>query len=88
MPKTRMTDLQTQDAILRQAIKGSAGYFQLGPTDQAEIAGVTRATWYRRLNDPSNFSLEELRRMIRRYRWDSRTVCAFLGVREGNQWDI
>ena len=88
MPKLRMTDQQVQDACLRQAIKGSAGYFQLGPTDQAEIAGVKRATWYRRLDTPSSFSLRELRRMVRRYHWDSKTVCSFLGVQEGKSWDI
>ena len=70
MPKLRMTDTEVQDAFLRQAIKGSAGYFGLGPTDQAEIAGVTRATWYRRLTYPANFSVKELRRMVKRYHWD------------------
>lgn len=89
MPKLRMSPTEVQDAFLRQAIKGSAGYFRLSVNEQAEIAGCKRATWYRRLNDPSEFSLDELRRMVRRYRWDSRTVCAFLGVREdGSQWDI
>lgn len=88
MPKTRLTDAQTQDALLRQAIKGSAAFYQLSPTEQAEIAGVTRATWYRRLNEPSSFSLKELRRMTRRYRWSEKTVAAILGVREGSSWDI
>lgn len=88
MPKMRLTDNQIQDALIRQAIKGSAGYFQLSPNDQAEIAGVTRATWYRRLNSPSTFSVRELRRMIHRYKWDVKTVAAFLGAKEGGQWDI
>lgn len=88
MPKLRMTDTEVQDALLRQAIKGSAGYFQLVPDEQAAIAGVTRATWYRRLNTPSSFSLKELRRMAKRYHWDARTVCAFMGIREGGSWDI
>lgn len=88
MPKLRMTDTEVQDAFLRQAIKGSAGYFQLSVNDQAKIAGCKRATWYRRLNNPSDFSLYELRRMVKRYKWDSKTVCAFLGVREGGSWDI
>lgn len=88
MPKLRMTDKQVQDAFLRQAIKGSAGYFQLSPNEQAEIAGVTRATWYRRLDDPSMFNVRELRRMVKRYHWDSKTICAFLGAREAAQWDI
>ena len=88
MPKMRMTDTQIQDALLRQAIKGSAGYFQLRPNDQAEIAGVTRATWYRRLDRPSSFSLMELRRMVRRYHWSKETVAAILGAKEGDSWDI
>lgn len=87
MPNIKITDTQVQDAFLRQAIKGSAGYFGLRAPEQAEIAGITRATWYRRLNDPSDFTVKELRRMIRRYNWDNRTVCSFLGVREGYLWD-
>lgn len=88
MPKLRMTDTEVQDAFLRQAIKGSAGYFSLCPDEQAQIAGLTRATWYRRLTQPSTFSLKELRRMAKRYHWDLKTVGAFLGVREGALWDI
>ena len=87
MPNMRITDTEVQDAFLRQAIKGSAGYFSLRAPEQAEIAGITRATWYRRLNKPSDFTVAELRRMIRRYHWDNKTVCAFLGVREGYLWD-
>lgn len=88
MPKLRLTEAQLLDAQLRKAISGSAGYFQLSANEQATIAGVKRATWYRRLNCPSDFSVRELRKMIRRYHWDSKTVCAFLGVREGSSWDI
>lgn len=87
MPNLRMTDTQVQDAFLRQAIKGSAGYYDLRPMEQAEIAGVTRATWYRRLDSPAHFTVKELRRMIKRYKWDSKTVALFLGIREGSAWD-
>ena len=88
MPKLRMTDTEVQDAFLRQAIKGSAGYYQLSVNEQAAIAGCTRATWYRRLNAPDDFTLYELRKMVRRYHWSEKTVAAFLGVREGDQWDV
>ena len=88
MPKLRMTDTEVQDALLRQAIKGSAAYFKLSANEQALIAGCTRATWYRRLNDPGNFSLYELRKMVRRYKWDSKTVSAILGVKEAVKWDV
>lgn len=88
MPKLRMTDTQVQDALLRQAIKGSAGYFMLSANEQAAIAGCTRATWYRRLNQPEAFTLGELRAMVRRYKWSPQTCAAFLGAREGGSWDI
>ena len=88
MPKLRMTDSQVQDALLRQAIKGSAGYFMLSVNEQAEIAGCTRATWYRRLNRPETFTVDELRSMIRKYKWSAHTVGAFLGAKEGSSWDI
>ena len=85
MPKLRLRNDQIQDACLRKAIDGSAGYFRLSANEQAEIAGVKRATWYRRLQTPEDFSLKEIRRMIASYNWDSKTVCAFLGVKEGLQ---
>ena len=82
MPKLRLRLDQVQDASIRQAISGSAGYFGLSVNEQAEIAGVKRATWYRRLQTPGDFSLTELRRMVYNYGWDAKTVCAFLGVKE------
>lgn len=88
MPKLRMTDTQVQDALLRQAIKGSAGYFMLSVNEQAEIAGCTRATWYRRLSRPETFTVDELRSMVRKYKWSAQTVGAFLGAKEGGSWDI
>lgn len=88
MPKLRMTDTQVQDALLRQAIKGSAGYFMLSVNEQAEIAGCTRATWYRCLSRPETFTVDELRSMVRKYKWSAQTVGAFLGAKEGSSWDI
>lgn len=82
MPKLRQTDTQIQNACLRKAISGSAGYFQLTVNELADVAGVKRATWYRRLREPGDFTLYELRRMIKRYSWDAKTVCEFLGVKE------
>ena len=87
MPKLRMTDTEVQDAFLRQAIKGSAGYFGLMAEEQASIAGVKRATWYRRLKNPSAFTVKELRRMIFKYHWNSKMVCGFLGVKDDFRWD-
>lgn len=81
MPKLRTTEREIQDSYLRKAIKGSAGFYQLDINEQARIAGVKRATWYRRLKSPSDFSVRELRKMIARYDWDAETVCLFLGVK-------
>ena len=87
MPKLRMTGTEVQDALLRRAVKGSAGYFGLSGTDQAQIAGCTRAMWYRRLRCPGDFTLAELRRMVRRYKWSALAVAGFLGARDGS-WEI
>lgn len=81
MPKLRMSEEQSMNALLRQAISGSAGYFQLTPNELAAVAGVKRATWYRRLKSPGDFSVKELRRMIRRYGWTAETVGKFLGAK-------
>lgn len=82
MPKLRLKLDEIQDACVRKAITGSAGYFKLTVNDQAEIAGVRRATWYRRLKQPEEFSLKELRRMTVRYGWDIYTIGSFFGVKE------
>lgn len=82
MTNLRLRLDQIQDANLKKAISGSAGYFGLSVNDQASIAGVKRATWYRRLNSPGDFSLRELRRMVKSYNWSSDIVCSFLGVKE------
>ena len=76
-----MSNLREMDANFRKALDGSAGYFQLSPMDQANIAGVKRATWYRRLKQPENFTLREFRRMVKHYSWDSATVAAIVGVK-------
>ena len=82
MPKLRMSDEQIQDAFLRQAIKGSAGFFQLSSEELARAAGCARATWYRRINQPETFTLAELRRMVKRFHWTAMQVGSFVGVKE------
>lgn len=82
MPKLRMTFQQIQDSCIRRAISGSAGYFRLSVDEQAEIAGIKRATWYRRLKTPEDFSIKELRKMINRYGWDDSTICSFFRIQE------
>ena len=82
MPKMRQTATQIQDGHIRKVISGSAAFYELSVNQLAEVAGVKRATWYRRLNDPGTFTLKELRKMVLRYRWDAKTVCDFLGVKE------
>lgn len=82
MPKLKRTATEIQDANIRKAIQGAAAYYGLCINEQAETAGVKRATWYRRLNDPGTFTLKELRKMALRYHWDAKTVCDFLGVKE------
>ena len=84
MPKLRLKNSEIQDACLRKAISGSAGYFRLTVDEQAEIAGVKRATWYRRIKKPEEFSLKELRRMASRYGWDISTIGSFFVVKEGS----
>lgn len=87
MPRLKQSDIFLQDAYLRSAIKGASGYFGLTAADQALIAGVKRATWYRRLQDPSSFTVGELRRMIFRYHWGSKIICNILGAKESSPWD-
>lgn len=88
MPRLKQNDILLQDSFLIATIKWSAGYFGLIPDEQASIAGVKRATWYRRLKTPSDFTVGEIRRMVSYYGWTVNKVGKFLGAKESSPWDI
>lgn len=73
--------LKKEDQYLKRTLKGAAIYFCHTPDDQARIAKVSHATWYRRLQNPSTFTLAELRRLIAFYKIDISEICDFLGIR-------
>lgn len=80
MPKLKMSAREHANAKLMQAIKGSSAYYDISPEDQAQIAGVSRATWYRRLQNPGDVTLDEFRRLCRRFHWDEKTVLEIIRV--------
>lgn len=73
------------DAHLLKAIYGSAVFYDVCPEEQANIAGMAIATWYRRLKQPETFTVKEFRRMARRYEWDCKTICQILDIREAEK---
>lgn len=81
MPKLRPSDSHFMDLYLKKAIAASAAFYHVTPDIMAQAAGIARATWYRRLLNPETFTVRELRRLIRAYRWDAGTVCDSLGIR-------
>lgn len=80
MPKLRQTATEIANAKIMEAIKGSAAFYCIPPEEQAGIAGVSRATWYRRLQYPGDFTVSEMRRMAKRYRWEDRAILAMMKV--------
>ena len=73
--------MRQEDLYLLKTLKGAAAYFSHTPNDQARIAKVARATWYRRLREPDTFTLAEIRRLIKHYKISPDEVLDFLGVR-------
>ena len=47
-------------------------------SERAKIIGMSRANWYRRLIEPSKFTLGELRKMAKAYSWDEKTIYRFI----------
>ena len=80
MPKLKKTPQEEADLRLREAIAGSSTYLGLSIQAQAEVAGVGRSTWYRRLDHPGDFTLSEFRRMCRKYRWTEEQVLRIVRV--------
>jgi len=73
--------MQKVDLYLRKTLKGAAEYYQHTPDEQARIARVSHATWYRRMKDPGSFTLREIRRLIAHYKIGIDEVCDFLDIR-------
>ena len=73
--------MRQEDLYLLKTLKGAAVYYSHTPEDQAKIAKVSRATWYRRMKEPGSFEVSELRRLIKHYKIGPDEVLDFLGVR-------
>ena len=73
MPQKRQVH-SVQDRKLLEAIAGSSAFFNLTPEQQAGIAHLSRASWYRRLKSPGYFTLDEFRWMVTRYNWSNDVV--------------
>lgn len=79
MPKLKKSPDELANTYLLTAIGSSAIFYAHKPEKQAAIAGVSRASWYRRLKEPETFTLRELRRLARKYRWDDQTLRDIFG---------
>lgn len=77
--------MRKEDLYLLKTIKGAAVYYSHSPTEQARIVRMSRATWYRKLQDPGSFTLAELRRLISHYNIGIDEICDFLGVRRSQK---
>lgn len=74
MPQIKLSEKQLKDRKLLEAIAGSSVFFTLSPEEQARTAGLSRSSWYRRLKDPGIFTLDEFRRMVKKYHWDDSVI--------------
>ena len=81
-------DEKMMDACLRKIIKDSAGYFGYDVEELSDLIDVKRATWYRRLRKPSDFTIGEIRKMTAKFHWTEKSVALFLGAEESKPWDI
>jgi len=70
-----------QDLYVRKAIRGSAEFYQMSIEEQWRRLGMARATWYRRMKNPGDFTVDNLRQMIKMFHWDAETVGKMLGLK-------
>ena len=73
--------MKQDDLYLLKTLKGAAVYYSHTPDEQAKIAKVSRATWFRRVRDPGSFTLAEIRRLIKHYKIGPEETLDFLGYR-------
>lgn len=76
--------MKKEDLYLLKTVKGAAAYFSHTPIDQARIAKVSHATWYRRMKDPGSFTVSELRRLVIHYKISAHELCDIFSVKEGS----
>lgn len=70
MPKLKQSRTDIVESVIRKAIAGSAAYYGFNSDELARRIGISRATWYRRMQCPSTFTISELFKMVRVLRWD------------------
>lgn len=79
MPKLKKSPTELANTYLLTAIGSSAIFYADSPLQQARIVGLSRASWYRRLKAPGTFTVDELRKLARHYRWDNETLLKIVG---------
>ena len=67
------------DQNVRRAIDMAIAFYQLTSKDKPKICGLSRSTFYRRMEHPENFTLKELRKMAESFGWDLPTIGQFFG---------
>lgn len=85
MPKLRKSVEDRANDSLRRGIvstlvteRGTTSYIELCP-----VIGVARNTVYRRMENPDDFTLGELRRMFNTLHWSNSQILAIFGRTEG-----
>jgi uncharacterized protein YfkK (UPF0435 family) len=58
--KAQQVQLITLDSLIKEALHGET---KLSITQFRELCNIPKVTWYRRMQEPQNFSVEEIKAM-------------------------
>ena len=80
MPKVALTAEQKQDKAFLAALRGGQAIRGERDNDTVNFVRVSRSTYYKRVKHPSQFTMEDVRRLAKRYYINDRQLCEAFGV--------
>lgn len=80
MPRLRQTAEEEMDEITRKYIRSRISFYGMKTPEVARMLGVSKSTVDNRKKDPSKMTIEEFRKMIKKWNFTAKEVCQMLGV--------
>lgn len=79
MPKVTLTATQRQDRAFLAALRGGQALRGERDTDTMQYIRMPSSTYYRKVKEPSTFSVSDVRRLAQRY-FNDRQLCEAFGI--------
>jgi len=74
VPKLRVSEEEKNDRVIRAKIKVGMEINNLSIDDMCIATGVSKKTWFNRMNNPAGFTVMELRRISKKLRIPAKNI--------------